>query len=341
MKYKLFGKSGLRVSEFCLGTMTFGPEWGWGADYETSKKIFDIYSNAGGNFLDTANRYTDGTSEKFVGDFISSDRDHFVVATKYTLYDKPNDLNYSGNHRKNMIRSVNRSLKRLNTDFIDILWVHAWDSLTPVEEVMKGLEDLITSGKVHYIGISDAPAWIVAQANTLADLRGWNRFNGLQIEYSLIQRTPERDLLPMAKAFDIAVTPWAPLAGGALSGKYLRGKESGRVPADSKRRNTRSEQITKAVIEVAEELGVTPSQVAIRWTMQKNQVVIPIVGARKTEQIEDSLGAINIVIPDEQMKKLDEVSEIDLGFPHEFLKEELVNNLMYGGMKDQIQNHRQ
>ncbi|MBM4158440.1 MAG: aldo/keto reductase [Ignavibacteria bacterium] len=341
MKYKLFGKSGLRVSEFCLGTMTFGPEWGWGADYETSKKIFDIYLNAGGNFLDTANRYTDGTSEKFVGDFISSDRDHFVVATKYTLYDKPNDLNYSGNHRKNMIRSVNRSLKRLNTDFIDILWVHAWDSLTPVEEVMKGLEDLITSGKVHYIGISDAPAWIVAQANTLADLRGWNRFNGLQIEYSLIQRTPERDLLPMAKAFDIAVTPWAPLAGGALSGKYLRGKESGRVPADSKRRNTRSEQITKAVIEVAEELGVTPSQVAIRWTMQKNQVVIPIVGARKTEQIEDSLGAINIVIPDEQMKKLDEVSEIDLGFPHEFLKEELVNNLMYGGMKDQIQNHRQ
>ena len=201
MNYKLFGQSGLRVSELCLGTMGFGTEWKWGADKELSKKIFDAYANAGGNFLDTANRYTEGTSEKFVGDFIAKDRDHFVVATKYTLRDRAGDLNFAGNHRKNLMRSVKESLWRLNTDYIDVLWVHMWDTLTPTEEIMKGLEDLITRGMVHYIGISDTPAWVVSQANTMAQLRGWNQFVGLQIEYSLLQRTVEAELLPMAKAY--------------------------------------------------------------------------------------------------------------------------------------------
>jgi aryl-alcohol dehydrogenase-like predicted oxidoreductase len=180
MNYKLFGQSGLRVSELCLGTMGFGTEWKWGCDKDLSKQIFDTYANAGGNFIDTANRYTEGTSEKFVGDFIAKDRDHFVVATKYSLRDRAGDLNFAGNHRKNLMRSVKESLWRLNTDYIDLLWVHAWDSWTPTEEIMKGLEDLITRGMVHYIGISDTPAWIVSQANTMAQLRGWNQFVGLQ-----------------------------------------------------------------------------------------------------------------------------------------------------------------
>jgi aryl-alcohol dehydrogenase-like predicted oxidoreductase len=206
MKNRLLGKTGLRVSEINLGTMTFGEEWGWGTSKEESKKIWDAYVNKGGNFIDTANRYTEGTSEKFVGEFMKSDRDHFVVATKYTLFDKKGDPNYSGNHRKNMMRSVEGSLERLDTDYIDVLYLHAWDFLTPIEEVLRGLDDLVKSGKILHAGISDTPAWIVSQANTIADMRGWTRFNALQIEYSLLQRTVERDLIPMAKEFDIAVT---------------------------------------------------------------------------------------------------------------------------------------
>ena len=341
MKYKLFGKSGLRVSEISLGTMTFGTEWGWGADYETSKKIFDEYANAGGNFIDTANRYTDGTSEKMVGDFIHSDRDHFVLATKYTIYDKMGDLNFAGNHRKNMMRSVETSLKRLNTDFIDLLWLHMWDFTTPVEEVMRAFDDLVSDGKVHYIGISDTPAWVVAQANTLAELRGWTKFTGLQIEYSLFERSAERDLLPMAKEFDIAVTPWGVIGGGALSGKYLENKEvEGRVVPDSKRRNERNNKIAAANVEIAKELGVTPTQLAVRWAMQRNQVIIPIIGARKVEQLKDSLGALDFIIPDEQLKKINEASKIDLGFPHEFFNSEFTSNLIFAGKYKDLDNHR-
>jgi len=339
MNYKLLGKSGLRVSEIALGTMTFGTEWGWGADYETSKSIFDTYANADGNFIDTANRYTEGTSEKMVGEFINSDRDHFVLATKYSLFDRKGDPNFAGNHRKNMIRSVNESLKRLKTDFIDLLWVHAWDGTTPVDEMMRGLDDLVSSGKVQYIGISDTPAWVVAQANTMADLRGWSRFVGLQVEYSLIQRTPERDLLPMAKALDLAVTPWAPLAGGALSGKYLRG-EKGRVPDNSLRINERSQRITQVVVNIADEIGVTPSQIALNWCRQKNQVVIPIVGARSLVQIEDSLGCVNFKLSSEQITQLDDASKFDLGFPHDFLASDNVKNILSGDTWGKLENHR-
>lgn len=339
MNYKLLGKSGLRVSEIALGTMTFGTEWGWGADYETSKAIFDAYANADGNFIDTANRYTEGSSEKMLGDFINTDRDHFVLATKYSLFDRKGDPNFAGNHRKNMVRSVNESLKRLKTDFIDLLWVHAWDGTTPVDEMMRGLDDLVSSGKVQYIGISDTPAWVVAQANTMADLRGWSRFVGLQVEYSLIQRTAERDLLPMAKSLDLAVTPWAPLAGGALSGKYLRG-EKGRVPDNSLRINERSQKIAQAVVNVADEMGVTPAQVALNWCRQKNQVVIPIVGARSLTQIEDSLGCVNVKLSPEQIIKLDEVSKFDLGFPHDFLASDNVKNILSGETWEKVENHR-
>ncbi len=336
MKHKLFGKSGLRVSEICLGTMTFGTEWGWGADKSVSKQIFDCYADAGGNFIDTANRYTEGTSEKFVGEFVRSERDHFVLATKYGLYDKLGDLNFSGNHRKNMMRSVEASLGRLNTDFIDLLWLHAWDGTTQVDEIMRGFEDLISQGKVHYIGISDTPAWIVAQANTMAEFKGWSKFVGLQIEYSLIQRTAERDLIPMARSFDMTVTPWAPLGGGVLTGKYLQGDSAGRIKEDSERRDNRSLKIAKAVVGVAQNLGVTPAQVAIRWTMDQDFKSVPIVGARKPDQIRDCIDAGNITIPGKQMAKLNKVSEIELGFPHDFLGQEGVENVMFGGEKGNL-----
>jgi aryl-alcohol dehydrogenase-like predicted oxidoreductase len=336
MNYKLLGQSGLRVSELALGTMGFGTEWNWGCDKQLSQQIFDAYANASGNFIDTANRYTEGTSEKFVGDFIAKDRDHFVVATKYSLRDRGGDLNFAGNHRKNMMRSVKDSLWRLNTDYIDLLWVHAWDGWTPTEEIMKGLEDLITRGLVHYIGISDTPAWVVSQANTMAQLRGWNQFVGLQIEYSLLQRTVEAELMPMAKAFGMTVTPWAPLGGGALTGKYLKG-DKGRLPESSIRLGDRATVIAQKVVEVATQLGVTASQLAINWTRQhKNQSVIPIVGATKVSQVEDVLGCLNFEIPADAMNQLNEASKVDLPFPQKFLTEGTVLDVLYGGMKDKL-----
>lgn len=336
MKYMLFGHTGLRVSELALGTMGFGTEWKWGADRELSKKIFDLFAGAGGNFIDTANRYTEGTSEKFIGEFIASDRDHFVVATKYSLRDRPGDLNFSGNHRKNLFRSVRESLKRLNTDFIDVLWMHAWDGWTPAEEVMRGLDDLVTRGMVNYIGVSDTPAWVVSQANTMAELRGWSRFAGLQIEYSLLQRTVEAELIPMAKAFNLTVTPWAPLAGGALTGKYMKGNR-GRLPDHSSRLSERSVFITKKVMEIAERLKVTESQVAINWTRQhKGQSIIPIVGATKVSQLEDTLGSLSWELPSDAMHELNEVSKVELTFPQKFFQEPGVLDVLYGGLKDQV-----
>jgi aryl-alcohol dehydrogenase-like predicted oxidoreductase len=335
MKYHLFGNTGLRVSELCLGTMGFGTENGWGANQQNSKEVFDTFANAGGNFIDTANIYTNGTSEKFVGEFIASDRDHFVVATKYGLKDRNGDPNFSGNHRKNMMRSVQESLKRLQTDYIDVLWLHIWDFTTSPEEVLMGLNDLIQRGMVQYIGISDTPAWRVAQANTIAELRGWHKFAGIQIEYSLISRSAERDLLPMAKALNLSVTPWAPLAGGALTGKYLRG-EKGRLPEASKRLNERSTLIAQTVVDAANDIGCAPSHVALQWTRQRTQQVIPIVGATKNSQIQEALGCITVEIPEHWMQKLHEVSAIELGFPHDFYNEPGVIDVSYGQTKDQI-----
>jgi aryl-alcohol dehydrogenase-like predicted oxidoreductase len=316
--------------------MTFGTEWGWGCDYKTSKDIFESFVKKGGNFLDTANRYTEGTSEKFLGEFIHSSRDQFVLATKYTLFDKQDDVSFSGNSRKNLFRSVEESLRRLNTEYIDLLWLHAWDFMSPIEEVMRSLDDLVRSGKVHYIGVSDAPAWIVSRANTLAELRGWTSFIGLQIEYSLIERTPERDLLPMARAMDISVTPWAPLGGGVLTGKYLRG-EKGRIEKDHPRLNDINISIAGEVVRIAEELGTTPAQVAMNWVRQKGPQMIPIVGATSAEQLENSMGCLSFTLPDEQMEALDEVTKIDLGFPHEFLRSEMVKHLVSGGTWDLIE----
>lgn len=337
MKYKLLGRSGLKVSELCLGTMGFGTENGWGADKEASFAIMEKYAEAGGNFLDTANIYKFGTSEKIIGEFINArDRDYFVIATKYSLHDNKTNPNASGNNHKNMMRSVEASLQRLQTDFIDVLYLHIWDDLTPVDEVLRGLDDLIRQGKVNYAAISDTPAWIVAKGNTMAELMGWSQFIALQVEYSLLQRTPERELLPMAKHFGMTVTPWAPLAGGALTGKYLRG-DFGRIKEGSNRLNENSQQVTKEVIAIAEKLGVEPSHVALKWTMQQPLSVIPIVGATKLSQLEQNLKTVDIIIPEEDMQHLDEVSAIDLGFPMKFFKEENVIMNNYGGFYDRIE----
>lgn len=340
MLYKLFGKSGLRVSELCLGTMTFGTEWGTGADKEESKKIFDAFVEKGGNFIDTANRYTEGTSEKWLGEFIASQRDYFVLATKYTLYDNRKDPNASGNHRKNMRRSVEESLKRLQTDYIDLLWLHMWDFTTSVEEVMRSLDDLVSAGKVHYIGISDTPAWVVSQANTLATLRGWEAFVGLQIEYSLIQRTPERDLIPMAKHFGLAITPWSPLGAGMLTGKYNDTiDKDGRLTENSRKINEKNRQIARKVTEIAQKLGHTPAQVALNWLRSQDEQIIPILGARKLSQIEDCLGCLHFELPNEMLQELNEISAIELGFPHDFLAYPTVQEVLFGDNAKKIINH--
>jgi len=238
------------------------------------------------------------------------------------------------------MRSVQESLKRLNTEYIDLLWVHIWDSWTPTEEIMKGLEDLIARGLVHYIGISDTPAWIVSQANTMAQLRGWNEFVGLQIEYSLIQRTVEAELMPMAKAYGMTVTPWAPLAGGALTGKYLKG-DKGRLSETSGRLDERSTLITKKVVEISDRLGVSASHVAVNWTRQnRNQSIIPIVGATKESQLNDILGCLKFELPVEVMQELYEVSKIELPFPHKFFQEAGVQDVLYGGVKDKMVDSR-
>ena len=335
MKYKLLGNSGLRVSEMALGTMTFGTEWGWGADKKESKKIFESFANSGGNFIDTANRYTEGSSERYVGEFIKEDRDHFVLATKYTLHDKIGDPNYSGNHRKNMIRSVDASLKRLDTDYIDLLWLHAWDFMTPIDEVMRGLDDLVGMGKVHYIGISDTPAWIISQANTIASFRGWSAFVALQVEYNLLQREAERDLIPMANSLGLALTPWAPLAGGALTGKYLKGNH-GRITESNKRRSKQAVAMTERIVKIAHDLGISPASLAIRWTMQKDLVSIPLVGARTNDQMINNLKVLNIEIPEDAMNELDKLTAIDMGFPHNFLSKEEVKKVVYGGTHNHI-----
>jgi aryl-alcohol dehydrogenase-like predicted oxidoreductase len=326
--------------------MTFGEEWGWGSPKEESRQVFDAFANAGGNFLDTANRYTEGTSEKYVGEFIASDRDHFVVATKYTLHSRRDDVNACGNHRKNMVESLEASLKRLGTDFVDLYWLHAWDFTTPVEEVMRALDDMVRAGKILYIGVSDTPAWIVSQANTLAQLSGWTPFVGLQIEYSLIERTPERDLMPMARSFDIAVTPWAVLGAGMLSGKYnardkklLESKEA-RLTEESVKLNERNFAIAEEVCRIAGEIGRSPSQVAVRWAMQQPGVIIPIVGARTVRQIEDNLGSLDFELSEDSLLQLDEVSRIDLGFPHEFLAKDYIRDIVFGGTYSKIDNHR-
>lgn len=235
-----------------------------------------------------------------------------------------------------MMRSVEESLTRLKTDFIDVLYLHIWDDLTPIDEVMRGMDDLIRQGKVNYAAISDTPAWVVSKGNTLAELMGWSQFIALQVEYSLIARTPERELIPMAKHFGMTVTPWAPLGGGVLTGKYLRG-EHGRIKPESKRLDDRSIKITKAVVAIADELGISPGNVALKWTIEQGFSSIPIVGATKVSQLEDNLKTIDVQLSKEHIEKLNDVSKIDLGFPGDFFAEEGVRANSFGGFYDKVE----
>ncbi len=340
MKYRVLGRSGLKVSEICLGTMTFGEDWGFGASKEESRKQFEAFAAKGGNFIDTANVYTKGTSERFVGEFVRTDRDRFVVATKYSIATRFDDINAWGNSRKNLVQSVEASLKRLDLDRIDLYWVHVADFITPIDEMMRALDDVVRAGKVVYIGVSDTPAWQVAQANTLAELGGGGRFVGSQIEYSLIERTPERDLLPMADALGLAVTPWGPIGGGVLSGKYSVGWEtpdSKRVAANRHRFSDRNMKIAGEVKAVADELGRSSAQVAIAWAMGRGaHGTIPIVGARTAAQLEDSMGAVDIVFTPEMLARLDAVSKVELGFPHDFLARPSMARTLRGDLGDKL-----
>jgi aryl-alcohol dehydrogenase-like predicted oxidoreductase len=346
MKYRLLGNSGLRVSEAALGTMTFGEEWGWGTAKEEARKVYDAFREAGGNFIDTANLYTNGASESFLGEFMQGHRQSVVLATKYTNAIPGTDPNAAGNQRKNMVQAVEASLNRLQTDYIDLYWVHIWDQLTPVEEVMRGLDDLVRAGKVLYIGISDAPAWWIAQANTLANLRGWSPFIGLQIEYSLIERTVERELIPMAKALNVGVTAWSPLAGGVLTGKYHGVKasdqrdEPGRMSSEMMKgflpEQQRAERVVAAVKTVADAADRSLAQVALAWFRTRAVPVIPIIGARKLSQLQDNLASFELTLSSDQVKTLDEASWIDLGFPYDLYEKELPRAFRYGGMRDQI-----
>jgi len=335
LRYRLLGPTGLRVSEICLGTMSFGDEWGFGADEKTSHQILDAYAAAGGNFLDTANKYHGGQTEEIVGRWLEGKRDRNVVATKYTLAMDHSDPNSAGNQRKNLVTAVEASLKRLGTDYIDLLWVHAWDEFTPFEETLRGLDDLVRSGKVLYIGVSDTPAWVVSASQMLAELRGWSAYAGIQIEYSLLERTVEAELLPMAAHFGMSVVGWAPLAAGVLTGKYTRGEgevDSKRKESNDSRGRTDEHKlvIARAVDAVADELGVTSAQVATAWVMHQDYRCIPIVGARKVSQITDTMGASKVSLSEAQLAKLDEVSRVKLPFPQKFLASGGVLDLLRG-----------
>src|SRR5712675_2514795 len=331
MKYSLLGKSGLRVSEFALGAMTFGTEWGWGTEKNEARKMLDLYIDNGGNFVDTANIYTNGRSETMLGEFLGAQRQQVVLATKYTINTHPGDPNGGGNSRKSMVRSVETSLQRLATDYIDLLYLHIWDGTTPVEEILRAMDDLVRAGKVLYVGMSDTPAWQISRMQAIADLRGWSPLVALEIEYSLIERTAERDLIPMATEMGLGVIPWSPLGRGVLTGKYSSrdldhggdsaGVQGTRMSAGELNGSLteRSLAIAEVVKTVATELGRTPAQVALAWTLLNDSVTAPLIGARTLPQLEDNLGALDVELPDDARARLEHASAVALGFPHDVL----------------------
>lgn len=320
MRYRTLGTSGLRVSELILGAMTFGEQGGVGAPIGECQKILDAYAEAGGNAVDTAINYRDGQSEEILGRLLAGRRESFVLASKYTATRDPGDPNAGGNARKNLRASLETSLRRLGTDYLDLYWVHVWDRSTPIEETMRALDDAVRAGKVLYVGISDVPAWVVARGQTLAEWHGWSPFIGLQVPYSVLDRDIERELLPMAESLGIGVTAWSPLAGGVLSGKYTRpGGATGPTRQDPAKLDDRQRAAAHAVQRVADDIGATPSQVAIAWTAARSASIVPIIGARSVEQLTDNLGAIDVRLTAEQVAELAAATDFQLGFPHDFI----------------------
>jgi aryl-alcohol dehydrogenase-like predicted oxidoreductase len=339
-EYTTLGRSGLRVSPLCLGTMTFGTEWGWGAEEKPCREVFDRYVEAGGNFIDTADGYTNGHSEEMVGRFVAegSLRDRVVIATKFTFNAEPGNPNTGGNGRKNIYRAIEASLRRLKTDYVDLYYLHAWDTVTPVEEVVSTLNDLIRDGKIRYYGLSDTPAWYVARALTLAEKEGKERPITLQLEYSLVERNIEREHIPAAQEFELGICPWSPLAGGFLSGKYKKegsaGRGDGRLTKDANplfaRFTERNWGVLEAVLEVASLTEKSPAQVALNWVATQPGMTSTVLGATKLTQLEDNLGALEFTIPADLRRRLDEVSPIDPGHPYNFFTPKILARLTGG-----------
>ncbi|MBV6751703.1 aldo/keto reductase [Pseudomonas chlororaphis] len=327
MHYKVLGRrSGLRVSELALGAGNFGTGWGHGAERDEAKRIFDGYLEAGGNFIDTANGYQAGQSEAILGEFIAAERDRLVVASKYTLGTTPTaGISHTGNNRKNMVRAVEESLKRLNTEHLDLFWAHISDGVTPMEEILRGFDDLVRSGKILYAGLSNFPAWRIARADLLAEVRGFAPIVAIQVEYSLAERSAERELLPMVEALGLAATLWSPLGGGFLTGKYRQGNENTRATKLGmlihSEKSARDSTLIDTLLAVAAELGVSPTHVAIAWLREKARrsttSLIPILGPRTREQLDGTLGALQVNLGAEQLARLDEISAVVLGVPHE------------------------
>jgi len=339
MRYRLFGRgTGLRVSELALGGALFGTAWGYGTEPGEARRILEAYADAGGNFIDTSDSYQFGQSETIVGDFLVDHRDEFIVASKYTLGAEPDaHVLRTGNNRKNMVRSIEASLKRLKTDRIDLYWVHMDDGVTRMEEIVRGLDDLVRAGKILYVGLSDFPAWRVARAQTITELRGWAPVIGLQIEYSLAERTPDRELLPMAWAFGLGIAAWSPLGGGLLAGKYRRGEE-GRATTFGAvvhmENDSRKAASVDALLAVAGEAGATPSQAALAWLTSRG--IIPIIGPRTSHQLMDNLGAVGLALSSDQLARLDAASAVPLGFPLDFLAGPMQNVRLAGGHPEKI-----
>ncbi|MFD9700702.1 aldo/keto reductase [Lentzea sp. NPDC059081] len=338
--YRLLGRSGLRVSPLALGTATFGTDWGWGAEQDDARKLFDTYVGRGGNFIDTAAGY--GESERMLGEFTRDHRESLVLATKYTTQRRPGDPNSGGAHRKNLMASVENSLRQLRTDYLDLLYVHVWDFATPAEEVLRGLDDLVRQGKVLYVAMSNAPAWEISRLQAIADLRGWSPLMALQVEYSLINRDAERDLIPMARALGLGVAPYSPLGGGVLSGKYRRSDLTSPDGSESTRRSfnaglgmvtERTLGIADVVREVATEIGCTPSQVALAWNLRQPGVTAPVIGARTPEQLLGNLDALEVELSPDQSARLDAVSAISLGYPHDLLAGAHIRAVTSGDLK--------
>ena len=324
--YVTLGRSGLAVSPFCLGAMTFGKEWGWGCDVKESEAIIDRYLEEGGNFIDTANIYTHGHSEKIIGDHLGrypARRERVVIATKFFCNLYPGDPNGGGTSRKSLVSACEQSLRRLQTDYIDLYWMHVWDRFTPIDETLRALDDLVAAGKVRYIGFSDTPAWKVAQAQVTAHFRGWAPLIALQIEYSLLERTVEGELIPMARELGLGVTPWSPLKGGILSGKYARANAGKAQPGRGERvaaaLTERARAVIEVLIKVAQDLNTTPARVALAWVQSRPGVTSTIIGARTLAQLEDNLSALELTLPPEQVAALDQVSKPSLNFPTEYL----------------------
>ena len=355
MNYYTLGNTGLKVSRLALGTMTFGDDWGWGADEANARKLFDTYLEAGGNFIDTADLYTNGNSERMLGRFVkeSSTRDRIVITTKFSYNGEPGNPNAGGNGRKNILRAIEGSLERLGTDYIDVYMLHTWDRVTPAEEVVRTLDDLVRSGKVRYVALSDAPAWYVAQAQTIARERHLEPISTVQLEYSLVERNIEFEYVPMANALGTGIMVWSPLASGLLSGKYKpsqNGPEgSGRLATLADTENPAFNKFTEknwAIVaeleKVANELGRSMAQVAVNWVANRPGVASVIIGATKLHQLEDNLGALDFEISTELQQRLDEVSQPEVRFPYTFF-ESTLQGMINGGttVGDKPSSYRQ